>query len=328
MKNAHQKALILRTGLTEQEAALRELRSEYLEVSKRLKIERKKYFDTHNAISGLEKKIREQMLEEEEKIRLLKSNTIALVKEILRSKTLWSADRDFFESFLQKALEEQRDEKKEEQRAAREEERKRKNEEKREGERAKERYESQSRYYENTEDLVKEWLQNRLNKEEKAELRKLYLELAQKFHPDKAETGDETNIFNRIMQRINEAYKHSDIEELRRIDKEYRHFGTVALVELDFLNLIQKEIEFIRESLSSMDEQLTVLKATRRRLEHSEIGKIQKMLKKEPHRTGELFQALGEKNYQELSILKSIFEGFKFFKEKGKFPKHFLDGRI
>jgi hypothetical protein len=60
----------------------------------------------------------------------------------------------------------------------------------------------------------------KLDKAASAELKKLYRELARRFHPDLARTEEERWRSESIMQRINAAFQAKDLVALQRLSQE------------------------------------------------------------------------------------------------------------
>ncbi len=63
--------------------------------------------------------------------------------------------------------------------------------------------------------------QQKPDKEEQKEIRKIFVRLAARFHPDKAQSEKEAENLHELMQQINQAYQRGDIAELLQLEKKY-----------------------------------------------------------------------------------------------------------
>lgn len=73
------------------------------------------------------------------------------------------------------------------------------------------------------EEMIREMQRNRARRmpeAETAELKRRYRDLARRFHPDLAESGDERAMRQEIMLRINHAWQCQDLEALRALEHE------------------------------------------------------------------------------------------------------------
>ncbi len=57
--------------------------------------------------------------------------------------------------------------------------------------------------------------------EEKKDIRKLFIRLSNRLHPDKAKNAKQAETFHNIMQQINEAYQRNDVQTLLDLEKRY-----------------------------------------------------------------------------------------------------------
>lgn len=73
------------------------------------------------------------------------------------------------------------------------------------------------------EEIIREMQRSRkrrMPKNDTAEMKKLYRDLARRFHPDLAENDDELSLRQEVMLRINHAWQCQDLDALREIDQE------------------------------------------------------------------------------------------------------------
>ncbi len=117
---------------------------------------------------------------------------------------------------------------------------------------------------------------------EQKSIREVYKRLAAKFHPDKA-SGNDTleQRFHTIMQRINTSYQRGDIADLLAIESEYTEMADIlAQADSPLVDVIEREIERLRNEIELCSLQLERLKTERKKLERSHDGKMIKDYKK------------------------------------------------
>jgi curved DNA-binding protein CbpA len=113
---------------------------------------------------------------------------------------------------------------------------------------------------------------------EQRSIREVYKRLAAKFHPDKAAgNADAERRFNTIMQRINAAYQRGDIGDLLAIENEFAGLEDILQQEDSPLaDLVEREMERVREELELCQQQIERLKRERKGLEQSHDGRMVK----------------------------------------------------
>jgi len=115
-------------------------------------------------------------------------------------------------------------------------------------------------------------------KEEQQNIRKLYLRLAEKFHPDKAQNQEEADKFHGIMQNINSAYKRFDYEELNQmlIDSENSLEIEKPAVEK---SLLEQQIETLNNQTEYIKNQINRINAQIKNTKKSDLGENYNNLK-------------------------------------------------
>jgi archaellum component FlaC len=113
---------------------------------------------------------------------------------------------------------------------------------------------------------------------EQRSIREVYKRLAAQFHPDKSAGNVELERrFNSIMQRINAAYQRGDIADLLDIETEFANVADIlAHDESPLAELVEREIERVKEELALCAQQLERLKSERKSLEKSHDGRMVK----------------------------------------------------
>ncbi len=118
--------------------------------------------------------------------------------------------------------------------------------------------------------------------EQQKSIREVYKRLAAKFHPDKAahNTAIEKR-FHGIMQRINAAYQHGDIAELLALESEFADLDDILTREESALrDLVEQEMERLRNEMELCNAQLQRLKNERKKIERTDEGRIVKDFKR------------------------------------------------
>ncbi len=111
--------------------------------------------------------------------------------------------------------------------------------------------------------------------QESKDIRKVFIKLSVKFHPDKAKNDKEAKFFHGLMQQINEAYKAGDIEKLLEIEQTY-----FEAEEIDFTNkavtidLLQLEIERLERNIDFVKNQIARTSEEIKTLRQSDLGKM------------------------------------------------------
>jgi hypothetical protein len=125
----------------------------------------------------------------------------------------------------------------------------------------------------------------RVKPDEKSQqdIRKVFVKLAARFHPDKAKNQQEADFFHDIMQRLNEAYQNNDYEELLKIESQYSSYEGMPedVPAPDLVNWLDKEIERKRKDLVLLENQLQRSKQELNNIKKSEIGTALKKEKKD-----------------------------------------------
>jgi len=106
------------------------------------------------------------------------------------------------------------------------------------------------------------------------DIRKVFLKLSQKFHPDLAKDEREAEEFHSLMQQINEAYQHNDVQALLELESMY------LLEELDFsvkavtVDVLQQEIDRLNRDLVFIEQQIGRTSEEIQNLRASDLGRM------------------------------------------------------
>lgn len=101
----------------------------------------------------------------------------------------------------------------------------------------------------------------RLGPEKSAELKRLYRQLARRFHPDMALDEADTIYRTNIMMAINAAYAAGDLEKLKELLLEPDAASRVAYARTDeeMVRALQLEIDRIRRRMAEVETELATL---------------------------------------------------------------------
>lgn len=121
------------------------------------------------------------------------------------------------------------------------------------------------------------------NEVEQQAIRKVFVGLAGRFHPDKAENEAEAKLFHDLMQSINNAYQRGDMAELLDIKARFAAYQTsdagTSEYDIPILDVLDEQILRCRNEVSLLDAQIVRLKAEFKNLKDSDLGNIVKQNK-------------------------------------------------
>lgn len=101
----------------------------------------------------------------------------------------------------------------------------------------------------------------RLDEESEQELKRLYRELAKKYHPDKAIDKKQSKEYHKIMAEINEAYKAKNIEKLRSFAERAEREEKIAKETLrERLDRLKRDDKVLSGIITKLEEELRSLK--------------------------------------------------------------------
>lgn len=177
-----------------------------------------------------------------------------------------------------------------------------------------------------------EQFQEKPSDKEHRKIRKVFLSLANRYHPDKARSKHEQEVFHNIMQRLNAAYKRGDIAELFEIKKlidqseiNGKFEEKSNFVEEEAVEYLQREIDQISIEIEFLNNQLSRTKKEIRRIRNSDLGYTLKQEKKAQRCGGETVDAMQEEidNYYE-SIC-TMRDEIQVFYKTGNWSKKFME---
>ncbi len=109
---------------------------------------------------------------------------------------------------------------------------------------------------------------------EQKEIRKVFLKLSQRFHPDLAKNEKEAQEFHLIMQQINEANQHNDIQALLELESMYLHESLDFEAKATTVDSLQQVIDRLKRDLQFIEKQLDRTSEEIKQLRKSDLGKM------------------------------------------------------
>jgi len=117
--------------------------------------------------------------------------------------------------------------------------------------------------------------------EDQREIRKTFIRLANRFHPDKAKSNKEKAQFHELMQQINSAYQRHDLATLVRLEEKYSDKKTLieqgVKEEGAIIDILDIEIDRTAREVQLLNNQLTRTKEELKNVRVSDLGKAYKM---------------------------------------------------
>lgn len=151
---------------------------------------------------------------------------------------------------------------------------------------------------------------------EQRDIRKVFIKLSRKFHPDLAENEQQAVEFHSMMQQINQAYKANDIHTLLEMEQLY------LLEELDFvatsitIDVLQQEIERLERDVNFINGQVDRTSLEIKQLRQSDMGEMLTGIKK-ANRQGEGIEAMEAEFDEMIAQMEQLKAGFADSLERG-----------
>lgn len=164
---------------------------------------------------------------------------------------------------------------------------------------------------------------------EQQQIRKVYLRLANQFHPDKTQHEIQAEQFHTIMQNINEAYSKNDLGALLALEKQYAAFDFTppAIEQSSILQFLNQQIDRLQSEITLLQQQINRTKAEIAALSNSEQGlfiaeNLKALKRGETHLIDQLITEIEEKIVQFDMLIK----GYTYYNEHGEFSADFMEG--
>lgn len=131
--------------------------------------------------------------------------------------------------------------------------------------------------------------QSRLDEESKQDLKRLYRELAKKYHPDRSTDKKQSEDYHKIMAEINDAYKAKDIERLRSFAERAEREDKIAKETLE------EKLDRLKHDDAVLSGIIAKLEAEFRSLKLSGTQKLMEKVQLAKERGDDLLQQLAAK---------------------------------
>lgn len=159
--------------------------------------------------------------------------------------------------------------------------------------------------------------------EEKKDIRKIFLNLSKKFHPDKAKNEQELKEFHQMMQTINDAYQQNDIQLLLEMERLY------LMEDVDFtgkaitIDVLQQTIDRLQRNLDFIENQISRTSAELKSLRKSELGQMLTSINR-AEKQGEGISAMEAELKHSIHMLTQMRDGMKDSLELGEISPSLL----
>ncbi len=156
------------------------------------------------------------------------------------------------------------------------------------------------------------------------DLRKLFLKLADKFHPDKVADEETRNHHTEVMKEINLAYKNGDYARLLEIERQSNKqaFRASAQNEQERQEIqLEKEIELLNEQLEQLKTELNQVKNTPE-------GQMVKAYRSAKREGIDIISNTLEEGQMEIDILEEVRDFVQDFRDRKITIKDFLQGPV
>jgi len=151
---------------------------------------------------------------------------------------------------------------------------------------------------------------------EKKNIRKVFLNLSKKFHPDKAKDTTQAEEYHSVMQKINEAYQNNDIETLLEMERLYIReepdFEGVAMADI-----LQQKIDYLNREIAFITNQVERTSAEIKGLRESDMGQMLTNLDR-ADREGEGIDTMIEHLNKSVEVFTKLRDALKDSIKKGK----------
>ncbi len=133
------------------------------------------------------------------------------------------------------------------------------------------------------------------DKEEQKDIRKVFISLSQKFHPDKATTKADEAEYHEMMQKINEAYQAGDIQTLLELEQLFLTENLdLSKVQSWTVDVLEQEIKRLERDLQFIESQIDRNSLELKNLRTSDLGEMLTTMKKAEKEGAGMDAALGQ----------------------------------
>lgn len=149
------------------------------------------------------------------------------------------------------------------------------------------------------------------DEQEQKNIRKIFIRLSQKFHPDKASNEKDGEDYHEMMQKINEAYQAGDIDTLLELEQLFLSEKLdLTKVQSLSVDVLQQEIDRLERDLEFIDNQIDRNNGELKSLRASDLGKMLKDVKK-AEKQGQGIDDMADEMQVAIDRLQSMKEGLE-----------------
>jgi len=300
------KEIVKGNALIQKEGELEKLVAEYKKTSRNLKSNKTRLRNDRERIAVIQRKVSIALQTHQEKIMDLQNELVRVAEKAKKSRKIPKRDKDDISGMLDD-IKSQMPSEEEMQRMA----------EEFAQERAKEDYER--RLYE------------RFHKQPPVEdqklIRKIYIGLSKRFHPDLARNDKELAYFNTIMVRANQAYESGDIAELLEIRKEFADYDDSPqespTEQQSVISFIQQKINKQTSELKLLKGQLSRTRQELSELRSSEDGLLLADYKRFEKAGMDMIAQMEEDMNEQIELLEMLIDNLDQYGKTGKMSEEF-----
>lgn len=154
------------------------------------------------------------------------------------------------------------------------------------------------------------------SEKEQRDIRKIFLNLSKKFHPDLARTEKEKEEYHIMMQEINAAYQANDIQTLLEMEQMYLVEDLNYTTKAVTVDMLQQEIERLERDVAFINSQIDRTSSEVKNLRQSDMGTMLTQMDK-AEREGEGISTMEAELQQSIEMMKQLREGLKDSDERG-----------
>lgn len=166
-----------------------------------------------------------------------------------------------------------------------------------------------------------------MGEEEKKNFRKLFLQLANQVHPDRASSDIQRSLFHQYMLRLNNAKQIGDYEVLLKIQQELNELNnqtTPEDFEVPMTDLLDEKISLLNNEIGGIESQLVRIKRELKELRSSELGMMHKM-DRQSKNWGQSASDMHQESNEILEMLNELKDALAEWLQTGKKPQYIFD---
>lgn len=145
---------------------------------------------------------------------------------------------------------------------------------------------------------------------EQKNIRKVFLKLSQKFHPDLAKNKKKEAEFHEMMLKINDAYQRNDIHVLLEMERLYLTEAFDFSKNTVTIDVLDQEIARLEREIKFIENQIDRTSTEVKNLRKSELGEMLTVINR-AERAGEGFDEMAEEHDKMIAIFTQLRDALK-----------------